>query len=356
MAASFSANDMQVNFESVLAMEHNGMVQMFKSLEETGLKDFFEVSISVFEGTLIEFFANSKVIAGTIVSFVANRKLVVIKDVFAEAFGLPTEGMVGVLDLPAQKVVESLLVPIPEIPDETVDIPTIVAPEDNMETTLEMEGHADNASTVADQEEHVECTEKMEIEAVDKVQSIVIRCNSDHPAQQPITSAGKWIFALVDIREIKWAMHFLPKIDPAAKGKEILESFARPNPVEEHCLLVLNSAWEDVSSKILAKIEDQFMFWAETEWVSKVFERRMLVLYKLYEMEVKKIVDDHRANFNPAEPSVNYDYMCIRFIDRELKEIFKQYRAQRTLAGLPFLVPETSVTGDAANADLPQIT
>ncbi|KZV34205.1 protein disulfide isomerase-like 5-4 [Dorcoceras hygrometricum] len=38
--------------------------------------------------------------------------------------------------------------------------------------------------------------------------------------------------------------------DPAAKGKEILEAFARQNPVEEHCLLVLKSSWEDVSNKM----------------------------------------------------------------------------------------------------------
>ncbi|KZV36819.1 hypothetical protein F511_03543 [Dorcoceras hygrometricum] len=54
--------------------------------------DTDEVSNSVFEGAVTEFFANAEVIEGTIVSFVANRKMVITKDVFAEAFGLPTEG------------------------------------------------------------------------------------------------------------------------------------------------------------------------------------------------------------------------------------------------------------------------
>ncbi|KZV25570.1 hypothetical protein F511_31154 [Dorcoceras hygrometricum] len=93
MAASLSVNAMQVDFVSVLAMEHTRMVRMFKSLEETGIKGFMEVSNSVFEGAVTEFFARAKVITGTIVSFVANRKMVVTKDMFAEAFGLPTEGM-----------------------------------------------------------------------------------------------------------------------------------------------------------------------------------------------------------------------------------------------------------------------
>ncbi|KZV19857.1 hypothetical protein F511_33320 [Dorcoceras hygrometricum] len=39
------------------------------------------------------------------------------------------------------------------------------------------------------------------------------------------------------------------QINPTAKGKGMLEAFARPNPVEEHCQLVLKTAWEDVSSK-----------------------------------------------------------------------------------------------------------
>ncbi|KZV37714.1 hypothetical protein F511_37828 [Dorcoceras hygrometricum] len=48
---------------------------------------------SVYESTLVEFFANAKVLAGTIVIFVANRKLAIKKEVFAEAFGLPTQLM-----------------------------------------------------------------------------------------------------------------------------------------------------------------------------------------------------------------------------------------------------------------------
>ncbi|KZV49302.1 hypothetical protein F511_23448 [Dorcoceras hygrometricum] len=58
----------------------------------------------MYDGAVIERFAHAKVIAGTIVSFVANRKMVITKDVFAEAFGLTTEGMVGFIDIPAKSV------------------------------------------------------------------------------------------------------------------------------------------------------------------------------------------------------------------------------------------------------------
>ncbi|KZV32653.1 hypothetical protein F511_36384 [Dorcoceras hygrometricum] len=102
MAASLFINAMQVNFKSVLAMEHAGMVRMFKSLEETWLKGFLEVSSSVFVGAVIEFFANAKVIARKIVCFVVKRKMVITKDVFAKAFGLPTAGIVRFINIPGQ--------------------------------------------------------------------------------------------------------------------------------------------------------------------------------------------------------------------------------------------------------------
>ncbi|KZV47705.1 Apocytochrome F [Dorcoceras hygrometricum] len=87
----------------------------------------------------------------------------------------------------------------------------------------------------------------------------------------------------------------------------------------------------------LAKFEDEFLTWVETELVSELLKRLMLVQCKLYEMELKKKVDEHRANFDPAELSANYYHMCIRFLDRELKEMIKQHRALRNLAGLPLL-------------------
>ncbi|KZV35019.1 hypothetical protein F511_19766 [Dorcoceras hygrometricum] len=87
-------------------MEHAGMARMFKTLEETGLKRFLAASSSVYENAVIVFFAKAKVISGTIVSFVANQKLELAKDVFAETFGLPTEGMTSFLDIPNQTVVE----------------------------------------------------------------------------------------------------------------------------------------------------------------------------------------------------------------------------------------------------------
>ncbi|KZV36803.1 hypothetical protein F511_09494 [Dorcoceras hygrometricum] len=83
MAASFFVNAMQVDFESVLAMEHTGMDKMFNSLEDTGVKGFLEASGSVYENE-----------TGTD------------EDVLVKAVGLPTEGMTRSLDIPSKTVAE----------------------------------------------------------------------------------------------------------------------------------------------------------------------------------------------------------------------------------------------------------
>ncbi|KZV22787.1 hypothetical protein F511_24834 [Dorcoceras hygrometricum] len=58
-------------------------------------------------------------------------------------------------------------------------------------------------------------------------------------------------------------------------------------------------------------------------------------MYKLYETEVQKLFDEHLENFKIHVPSVNHDYLCIRFLNKELKEIAAQHRAQRVLDGQP---------------------
>ncbi|KZV16224.1 hypothetical protein F511_11129 [Dorcoceras hygrometricum] len=486
---------------------------MFKSLEETGLKGFLEASDSVYEGAVIEFFANAKVIAGTIVIFVANRKMVLTKDVFTEAFGLPTEGIdkfsgyskgyygwmqrrfsgsdepfkapnkkkemkmefrllhdiiakalcakagsfdmvtsekfdlmvaisagvkvnwaqflfqvplgmvnnpkrqsqgfavhVSVLleklggqkkrgDTKRKQVVESsgsestisLSIkdcskkqrtqkrkkqkqlsgdkidsqpgPIPDAPvgGERIsgDEHNVVGPggQERMDfeqdeqmgddehdvdrheknpgcvTQTDHGGPDELAFTTAQDEQEkftggcpkgeiteiVEWVDKrdrigqdengsqIEKEADTNDRVLVVRYGFESPAHQPITYTVQGIFEPIQIREINWSMYFLPKIAPEAKGKGTLEVVTRPNPVEEHCQLVLNSAWEAVSNTLadfewirfrtavklwdissfedLTRIEDKFLVLAETKEVSDLLQHRSLLMYKLYEAE-----------------------------------------------------------------------
>ncbi|KZV46875.1 hypothetical protein F511_21101 [Dorcoceras hygrometricum] len=92
----------------------------------------------------------------------------------------------------------------------------------------------------------------------------------------------------------------------------------------------------------MAKIEDEFMSWAETKRVSELLQRRLLVQFRLYEKQLQEVVDKHRAEFDKAAQSANYDHMCIRFLERDFREIIKQYRFQRSQAGLPLLIDEDS--------------
>ncbi|KZV42604.1 Zinc finger, BED-type predicted domain containing protein [Dorcoceras hygrometricum] len=109
-------------------------------------------------------------------------------------------------------------------------------------------------------------------------------------------SGGGFVFPPVEIREINWTTHFLPKIDPSTKGTEVLSLIDRLNPVEEHCLLLIQDIKDNMDPKIhlfnewskfhtgfrmnkitsmtlvkqMAKIEDSLFPWAETEKASEM--------------------------------------------------------------------------------------
>ncbi|KZV40258.1 hypothetical protein F511_37931 [Dorcoceras hygrometricum] len=106
MASSLFVNTLQVDFASSFAMEHIGMIRMFKSLEDTGLRGFLEGTTSIFENVVTELFVNAKVIAGTFLSTVCSLKLVVTEDIFSAAFKLPIEGITGLAHIPKETIAE----------------------------------------------------------------------------------------------------------------------------------------------------------------------------------------------------------------------------------------------------------
>ncbi|KZV17463.1 hypothetical protein F511_42377 [Dorcoceras hygrometricum] len=67
MASSLFINTVHVCFESVLAMDNAGLVAMFESLVDTGLKGFLGCSAVIHEAALLEFFANGSVRDGLVV-------------------------------------------------------------------------------------------------------------------------------------------------------------------------------------------------------------------------------------------------------------------------------------------------
>ncbi|KZV36708.1 hypothetical protein F511_36813 [Dorcoceras hygrometricum] len=106
MASVVFVNALQVNFDSVLTVEHSGMVNMFKSLEDSGLKGFLEGSGWVYEEAVLEFFTNAKILAGTIVSLVGARRIAITKDTLIEVFELTSEGITNFLTIPKETALE----------------------------------------------------------------------------------------------------------------------------------------------------------------------------------------------------------------------------------------------------------
>ncbi|KZV49961.1 hypothetical protein F511_04269 [Dorcoceras hygrometricum] len=91
MASSLFVNTVHVCFEYVLAMDNAGMVAMFESLVDTGLKGFLGCPAVIHEAALLEFFANGSVRDGLVFSTVNGVTVEISEQLFAETFELPVE-------------------------------------------------------------------------------------------------------------------------------------------------------------------------------------------------------------------------------------------------------------------------
>ncbi|KZV42319.1 pollen-specific leucine-rich repeat extensin-like protein 2 [Dorcoceras hygrometricum] len=251
MASSLFVNTLQVEFESVFAIEHTGMTRMFKSLEDTGLKGFLKGTPFVFENSITEFFVNAKVIAGTIVSTACNQKLVITEDMFSTTFKLPTEGIIGLEDI-------------------------------TKETIVEMSSRFSA---------------------------------TDVPFKEPSKK-----------REIQTEYRFCTTL--LQKG-----TLAPATAEEEH------SQIGKYAEQTLNDYDWQNTITAETEDIKELVQRRSLLSYKLYELEVQKIFNENLAHFTNNVPSARHDFLCLRFLHKEFRHITSKHRDQRALTGLPTTVP-----------------
>ncbi|KZV35268.1 hypothetical protein F511_39228 [Dorcoceras hygrometricum] len=107
MASSLISSIHHVDFDSVFGLEDTGMVQMFESLIETGLKNFLGCHAIFSEAALKEFFANGSVRDGLVVSTVNGVHLYISEKVFAEEFELPIDGLTDVSDVPKNLVIDA---------------------------------------------------------------------------------------------------------------------------------------------------------------------------------------------------------------------------------------------------------
>ncbi|KZV24641.1 hypothetical protein F511_27252 [Dorcoceras hygrometricum] len=108
MASSLIINSHHIDFESVFRLDDAGMVKMFETLIATGLKEFLGCPAVFYEDALTEFFANSSVREdGMVVSTIGGTAIEISQEMFAEAFELPTEGLIDLTDVPKNFVFDA---------------------------------------------------------------------------------------------------------------------------------------------------------------------------------------------------------------------------------------------------------
>ncbi|KZV29836.1 hypothetical protein F511_16952 [Dorcoceras hygrometricum] len=107
MASSLFTNTLHISFDSVLTMDHEGMVAMFKALVATGLKEFLGCPGVIYEDELIEFFQNGSVRDGMVVSTVNGKIVEISEELFAETFQMAVECLTDMNDVPKDVVFDA---------------------------------------------------------------------------------------------------------------------------------------------------------------------------------------------------------------------------------------------------------
>ncbi|KZV28720.1 aspartate aminotransferase, chloroplastic [Dorcoceras hygrometricum] len=107
MASSYYTNTLHVNFESVLAMADPGTVSMFQALMASGLEGFLGCPTVIYESALVDFFENASVWDDMVVSIVHGVTVEISKQLFAETFELPVEGLSEFSEIPTDLVFDA---------------------------------------------------------------------------------------------------------------------------------------------------------------------------------------------------------------------------------------------------------
>ncbi|KZV24572.1 hypothetical protein F511_37382 [Dorcoceras hygrometricum] len=100
MASSLISRSHHIDFDYVFHFDDAGIVQMFESLVSTGLMEFLGCPVVFHEQALIEFFEKGSVRDGMVVSVIGGMAVEISESMFAAAFGLPTEGMTDLSEVP----------------------------------------------------------------------------------------------------------------------------------------------------------------------------------------------------------------------------------------------------------------
>ncbi|KZV46941.1 dystroglycan-like [Dorcoceras hygrometricum] len=107
MASAFYSNMVHIDFASVLAMEIPGIVSVLHALTASSLEDFLGCPAVVYESELVEFFKNGLVRDGLVVSTVNGVPIEISKQLLAETFELPVDGLSELSKMPKDKIYDA---------------------------------------------------------------------------------------------------------------------------------------------------------------------------------------------------------------------------------------------------------
>ncbi|KZV30155.1 hypothetical protein F511_16042 [Dorcoceras hygrometricum] len=108
MVASLINNAIQVYFDSVFSMADEGMVQMFKALESSGLRGFLGCSSTIYEAALVDFYHNASVRDNKVISSIQGKSVEISEEQFAGIFELPTNGLTDMNEVPKDLVFDAI--------------------------------------------------------------------------------------------------------------------------------------------------------------------------------------------------------------------------------------------------------
>ncbi|KZV30242.1 delphilin-like [Dorcoceras hygrometricum] len=101
MASTFITYSYQINFESVLMIhDHEGMFNMFKALEASGLRRFLGCESVLYEKELGHFFDTALIQGEDITGVISGKFVSISPTLFAQVFVLPTEGITNFSEVP----------------------------------------------------------------------------------------------------------------------------------------------------------------------------------------------------------------------------------------------------------------
>ncbi|KZV22372.1 hypothetical protein F511_25432 [Dorcoceras hygrometricum] len=108
MASAFITYSYQINFESVLMIhDHEGMVNMFKALEASGLRRFLGCESVLYETELGNFFDTALIQDKDITCVISGKFVSISPTLFATVFDLPSEGITNFSEVPKDKVYDA---------------------------------------------------------------------------------------------------------------------------------------------------------------------------------------------------------------------------------------------------------